>query len=261
MSATETVRLLGRGMLAGVAVAGASIVGVVAVEIVAARMRRYARGEIGPGMRATFGESGRPLVRMVMLGDSTAAGVGVHTVDESVGGQLGVLLAATGRRVELSSVAVSGSRSTDLGTQVSRALVGHRPDVAVILVGAIDATHAGRPADAAHHLAEAVHRLDEAGVAVVVGTCPDLGAARAIGYPLRGIVGWFGQRIADAQKAAVREAGGILVDLAERTGAVFRADAGTYCHDGFHPSTDGYRIWAHALYPAVYEAARSVPSR
>jgi len=34
-----------------------------------------------------------------------------------------------------------------------------------------------------------------------------------------------------------------------------RADAGTLCYDGFHPSADGYRVWAHALYPAVAKAA------
>ena len=43
--------------------------------------------------------------------------------------------------------------------------------------------------------------------------------------------------------------------LAGQTGAVFRADACTYCHDGYHPSADGYRVWAHALLPAVSEAA------
>jgi lysophospholipase L1-like esterase len=47
----------------------------------------------------------------------------------------------------------------------------------------------------------------------------------------------------------------VPVDLAEQTGAVFRADAGTYCHDGYHPSADGYRVWAHALLPAVTEAS------
>jgi len=55
--------------------------------------------------------------------------------------------------------------------------------------------------------------------------------------------------------AAVKTAGGVAVDLAGQTGAVFRADAGTYCHDGYHPSADGYRVWAHALLPAVAGAA------
>jgi lysophospholipase L1-like esterase len=61
--------------------------------------------------------------------------------------------------------------------------------------------------------------------------------------------------MARAQAAAVREADGVVVDLGEETGTVFRADAGTLCYDGFHPSADGYRVWAHALYPAVEQAA------
>ena len=61
--------------------------------------------------------------------------------------------------------------------------------------------------------------------------------------------------MAKAQGKAVTAAGGAVVDLGEETGAVFRADAGTLCYDGFHPSADGYRVWAHALYPAVVKAA------
>ena len=49
-------------------------------------------------------------------------------------------------------------------------------------------------------------------------------------------------------------AGGVPVDLASIAGPVFRADAGTLCHDGYHPSADGYRVWAHALMPAVLDA-------
>jgi lysophospholipase L1-like esterase len=50
----------------------------------------------------------------------------------------------------------------------------------------------------------------------------------------------------------------VPVDLAARTGPVFRADPGTLSEDRFHPSADGYDLWALALYPAVYDAAQSV---
>jgi lysophospholipase L1-like esterase len=230
---------------------------VLAGQAMLARSRRYAQPDLRLAMRASVGGNGAQSLRLVLLGDSTALGVGVERVTETVGGQLATLLAdAPGRRrVELSSVAVSGSRSSDLGTQVARALVGTRPDVAVVLVGGNDAINFGRPSEAAEHLAAAVRRLRAVGVSVVVGTTPDLGAARAFPQPLRQLVGWQGRRLARAQTAAVQSAGGIPVDLAEQTGAVFRADAGTYCHDGYHPSADGYRVWAHALLPAVTEAA------
>jgi lysophospholipase L1-like esterase len=230
---------------------------VLAGQAVLAHSRRYAQPDLRLAMRASIGATGTSVLRLVLLGDSTALGVGVERVTETVGGQLATLLAdgPGGRRVELSSVAVSGSRSADLGTQVARALVGTRPDIAVILVGGNDAIHFTRPGDAAEDLASAVRRLRAVGVGVVAGTTPDLGAARAFPRPLRQLVGWQGRRLSRAQAAAVRSAGGTSVDLAEQTGAVFRADAGTYCHDGYHPSADGYRVWAHALLPAVVEVA------
>ncbi len=235
-------------------VSGAAIL---AGQTMIARSRRYAQPDLRLAMRASVGGANATPLRLVLLGDSTALGVGVERVTETVGGQLATLLAdgPGGRRVELSSVAVSGSRSGDLGTQVARALVGRRPDIAVILVGGNDAIHFGRPAEAAEHLAAAVRRLRGVGVPVVVGTAPDLGAARAFPPPLRQLVGWQGRRLARARTAAVKTAGGVAVDLAGQTGAVFRADAGTYCHDGYHPSADGYRVWAHALLPAVAGAA------
>ncbi|MGC5052661.1 SGNH/GDSL hydrolase family protein [Micromonospora sp. DT48] len=251
--AARVARTAALSLLAG-ALGGAAVL---AGEAVVARNRRYAQPELGLALRATVGRAGTPPLRLVLLGDSSALGVGVDRLGDTIGGQLAELLAEGpgGRQVHLSSVGVSGSRSTDLATQVARALLGERPDVAVILVGANDVTSMRRPTEAAAYLGAAVHRLRQAGVEVVVGTCPDLGAVRAIASPLRQVVGWMGRRVAQAQTAAVLDAGGSVVDLATETGPVFRADAGTFCHDGYHPSADGYRVWAHALLPAVVAAA------
>jgi len=236
------------------------------VEMLVARSRRYAQPELGLTVRASVGPSGGEPLRLVLLGDSSALGVGVDRVTDTVGGQLARLLAerkghhgAAGRRILLSSVGVARSRSTDLATQVARALLGERPDIAVILIGANDATALRRPGESAAHLGAAVRRLRDSGTEVVVGTCPDLGAVRAVAPPLRQLTGWLGRRTARAQARAVTATGGRVVDLATETGAVFRADPGTLCYDGFHPSADGYRVWAYALLPAVTSAAASVP--
>ena len=241
-------------------------VALLAGEAIAARTRRYAKPTMGLALRTSMGPSAAPALRLVLLGDSAAIGVGVEWLSETVGGQLARLLAEgtpeTGQRhVLLSSVGVAGSRSTDLATQVARALLGDRPDVAVVLIGAQDATGLRSAEESAAYLGDAVRRLREAGVQVVVGTCPDLGAVRSIAPPLRQLTGWVGRRVARAQAAAVTSAGGVVVDLADETGAVFRADAGTLCYDGFHPSADDYRVWAHALYPAVLDAAQAAGRR
>lgn len=226
-----------------------------AAEAVAARSRRYARPDLGLAVRANVGDDDAPALRMVLLGDATALGVGVDAVEDTVGGQLANLLADAGARVALSSVAVSGARSADLATQVARAQLGPPADVAVILIGTNDATHLVRPGEAATALATAVRRLRDAGTAVVVGTCPDLAAVRAVAPPLRQIAGWYGRRVARAQANAARAAGGAVVDLGALVGPVFRADPGMLCHDCFHPSADGYRVLAYALFPEVATAA------
>ncbi|HEY9389306.1 MAG TPA: SGNH/GDSL hydrolase family protein, partial [Mycobacteriales bacterium] len=61
--------------------------------------------------------------------------------------------------------------------------------------------------------------------------------------------------VAAAQADATWAAGGVPVDLAARTGPIFRADPGAFSEDGYHPSADGYRLLAEALLPAVSEAA------
>jgi lysophospholipase L1-like esterase len=246
------------GLLAG-AVGGVALI---AGEMLAAKTRRYAKPTMGLALRTTMGRSSAPWLRLVLLGDSAAIGVGVESLHETVGGQLARLLAEGGegageRHVLLSSVGVAGSRAADLSTQVARALLGDRPDVAVILIGAHDATSLRSPEESADQLGLAVRRLRGAGVGVVVGTCPDLGALRAVAPPLRQVAGLLGRRMAKAQTKAVVAAGGVVVDLAAATGNVFRADAGTFCYDGFHPSADGYRVWAHALYPSVVKVAFS----
>ncbi|MEV4276988.1 SGNH/GDSL hydrolase family protein [Actinoplanes xinjiangensis] len=249
-------RAAATSLLAG-AVGGVALI---AGEMLAAKARRYAKPTMGLALRTSMGPQNAPPLRLVLLGDSAAVGVGVEWLSDTVGGQLARLLAdgspGTGQRhVLLSSVGVAGSRSSDLATQVARALLGDRPDVAVILIGSYDAASGRAAEDAAGHLGQAVRRLRSAGVQVVVGTCPDLGASRSMAPPLRQIAAIIGRRLAKAQAKAVAEAGGVVVDLAGETGAVFRADAGTLCYDGFHPSADGYRVWAHALYPAVAKAA------
>jgi lysophospholipase L1-like esterase len=243
---------LALGLLGGVALAA---------EVLAAATRSYLPADSAPSPQGVFGDPEAPEIRLAVLGDSTAAGLGATRTEETVGGRLATLLAATGHRVALDGVGVSGSRTGDLGPQVSRALLHGHPDVAVILVGANDATHLTGGDAVRRNLGEAVRRLREAGTAVVVGTCPDLGAARAFAQPLREIVAWSGRRVAEAEREAVRQRGGVTVDLAARTGPVFRADEGTLAGDRFHPSADGYDLWALALYPAVYDAAQAVAAR
>jgi lysophospholipase L1-like esterase len=245
------VRRVAIGM-AATTVAGGSVL---AVEALVASRREYLSADTAPAIAGEFGRAFAPPLRLAVLGDSTGAGVGVTRVEDSVAGRLAQVLADGGRFVTLDGLAVSGSRAADLAPQVSRALM-HRPDIAVVLIGANDATHLTHLDAVRHDVREAVERLHAAGVRVVVGTCPDLGAATAFLPPLRQLSAWEGRRVADATREAVTIAGAVAVDIGAETGPEMRSDPKRYLSsDRFHPSADGYALWAEALAPEVRAAA------
>lgn len=222
-------------------------------EALLATYRTYLPPDAAPPVEGSFGDPTDPPLRLTLLGDSTAAGVGARRTAETVGARIATALSRD-HHVTLASVAVSGSRAGDLGPQVSRALLGH-PDVAIVLVGANDATHGTPLRGLARHLHDAVARLRAAGVAVVVGTCPDM-SARNFLWPLREVVAWQGRRVARAQAIATHEADAAVVPLGELVGPLFRADPSTLCPDDFHPSARGYELWTEALLPVVQRAVK-----
>jgi len=224
---------------------------------------KLARKTIGP-LRETAPPDGTgwygrgrpgPAVKMVLLGDSSAAGYGVDRVEETPAALLASGVAAhADRRVHLREFCRVGARSSDLGGQVDRALAV-RPDVAVILIGANDVTHVVRPSESVAHLAEAVGRLRAADVAVVVGTCPDLGTIKPIAPPLKQVARAWSRRMAAAQTIAVVEGGGRTVSLGSILGPEFAAaPAVLFGPDQFHPSAVGYRSMAEVLLPSTLAA-------
>src|SRR4051794_5829199 len=198
---------------------------------------------------AKFG--GKPL-NMVILGDSSAAGYGVHRPRETPGALLATGVSRRLRRpVRLYRLAVVGSMSSGLPYQVDAALE-YSPDVAVILIGANDVTHRSDRAGAVRHLGDAVRRLRANGCRVVVGTCPDIGAIQPIKPPLRWLARKWSRDLAAAQTIAVVEAGGRTVSLVNLLGPVFEADpVRMFSSDRFHPSAEGYARAAAVVLPTV----------
>jgi lysophospholipase L1-like esterase len=249
----------GGGGLAG---AGAVAFGVLVAQ---ARQARRAIGHqrwVPPYQDGRFGPPTGTSIRLALLGDSAAAGLGADVAADTVAGVLvrGVLT-ATGRPVTMTNHAVVGARSSDLDRQVTRCLSA-RPHVAVIIVGANDVTNLVPRPVAIRHLTTQMERLVSTGTAVVIGTCPDLGTVRPVGPPLRWVARELSRSLAGAQRRAALEVGAVPVDLYNLLGPEFEANAESFfAPDHFHPSGIGYRRVGTALLPAVLEALGVGPRR
>jgi lysophospholipase L1-like esterase len=242
---------------------GATLLGASAVGLLLAQAK-LARRAIGQpttepphasGRYGGQGADGSP-VRLVVLGDSSAAGLGVHRSEETPAVVIACGLAeAAGRPVDVRTVALSGAESRDLDRQVSLVLETS-PQVAVIMIGANDVTHRVPQRESVSALATACRRLRDAECEVVVGTCPDLGTVEPIQHPLRWVARRLSRQLAAAQTIAVVEAGGRSVSLGDILGPEFAArPSEMFGPDRFHPSAAGYAAAASVLLPAVCAAA------
>jgi lysophospholipase L1-like esterase len=258
MSRTSTAALIGAAILGG------STIALLGAREMLRRQAAQARRRIGKplGQDALDADrvwrprlEGDPL-ELVMLGDSIAAGLGAERRKDTLGARVAKGTARRMQRpVRLRTAAVVGAESSALADQISSLPHGYRADVAVIIVGGNDVTHRVPVSRAAGHLADAVSALHDAGTAVVVGTCPDLGALRPVPQPLRTLGSRLSRQLAHAQAVAARAEGAHVVSLGRVVGPFFISHPEEmFSLDRFHPSATGYRRTADALLPAVVAA-------
>jgi len=245
----------------GVGLVGSALLGLLVAEAKLARRWVGSQSADAPSADGLYGHGAGDPIRFVALGDSSAAGLGVHDPHETPGALIAAGLAEVAERpVQLTIVAKSGAQSSDLEDQVARALEV-APDVALVMIGANDVTPRVRPSVSVRRLEQAVRRLRAEGCAVVVGTCPDLGTVEPIAQPLRYVARRWSRQLAAAQTIVVVEAGGRTVSLGDLLGPEFQArPSEMFGPDRFHPSPLGYASCAMAILPSVCAAVGYWPT-
>jgi lysophospholipase L1-like esterase len=213
-------------------------------------------GEVAPDADKRYKKRYGDPVQLLVLGDSIAAGLGAEDGSGTLGARLARKVAkATHRSVDLTTGAVVGTETSQVMAQVEALPPAYRADVAVVIVGGNDVIHRVPVAESVKHLVEVVERLREHGTPVVVGTCPDLGALRAVPNPLRALGSRVSRQLAAAQARAALDAGAHVVSLATVVGPFFITNPEEmFSLDRFHPSELGYRRTADALLPSVLVA-------
>ncbi|HYH81691.1 MAG TPA: SGNH/GDSL hydrolase family protein [Longimicrobium sp.] len=186
---------------------------------------------------------GEPL-RLVVLGESTVAGIGAAAHEQALTGRVAAALArATGRPVRWRAAGRSGANAREAAALVP--LLGDEPaDAVAIALGVNDTLRFRRPPLWAADVARLVGSIRaRVGLApVVVAGVPPMHAFPALPQPLRAVLG-----------ARARRLDAALARLPARLSALhhvpMRLDpsAHLFCADGFHPSEAGYAVWGERI--------------
>ncbi len=216
------------------------------------RLRRRAlRLPAAQGPRT--GEAGDgPELRLLIVGDSSAAGVGAAEQGVALAGRLAAELAST-HHVTWKLVARTGATTADCLARLA-ALPPARFDIAITALGVNDVTGSvprarflARQADLRALLA------DRFGVAQVIASgLPPMGDFPALPQPLRWVMGASARRFdAGLARATADDPGWHHVAFELSLTPDLMAE------DGFHPGPAGYALWARMLAPAIRTALSS----
>jgi lysophospholipase L1-like esterase len=276
---------MGRWLIGVARVVGAALgalAGLVLLQILRLRRLHFLPGH--PGFyinhiaRPQTVDGGDPPLRLIVFGDSTAAGVGVDRAEDALPSLIAQRLAdARHRRVHVTSYGWAGARVADLvRDQVPRSLGPLRvaetapvlpgADVVVIVIGANDAARRTAPrafrADLRSVLGTVRRAAPEAelvlaGIPRFRGAIPEVGMLVWIADQYARVLRGIGRR--EAAAAGVRYAD-LQRDVPPRVddiGEVLSVDR-------FHPSLAGYRLWADVIAESLAGprvAASPVPGR
>lgn len=189
-------------------------------------------------------------LRLLLLGDSAAAGVGAPHQRFALSGQL-VADLARDHAVHWRLHARTGHAVADALRSLEA--VDGCFDVAVTSLGVNDATARLAPNRFADRMARLVDalRMRQQVRAVVASGLPPMHRFLALPQPLRAFIGGHARRL-DAALAALAARRDDLLYVPLEVSDAF--DPGAMAEDGFHPSPPAYRAWAGRLAPWVREA-------
>lgn len=180
---------------------------------------------------------------LLILGDSSAAGVGVRTQDQALAGRLSVALAQRlGERVHWQLRAQSGVNSE----QAIDLLADAGPaDLAVVVTGVNDVVDRLPPSRAMAARTRLLQALRERTGArhVVMTPVPPMHRFGGLPQPLR----WVAGREALAHERALQAWAAEQPGLSHLPFDLTLDDAGLLAADGFHPGELMYRMWGEAL--------------
>ncbi len=186
----------------------------------------------------------------VALGDSTGSGVGARN-----GGYVARLhkrLLDQRQGSELLNLCVSGATTEDvLRGQLQRS-VERSPDLVTLGIGINDIGHGFSIDQFAKNYEEILRTLKEkTQAAIVVTNIPDISSAPRIPVPMRSEYQQQIARFNERLEEIARRHEVTLFDIYSITRRDLPSHPEYFSADGFHPSDEGYELWATEMWPTL----------
>ncbi|NVI88313.1 SGNH/GDSL hydrolase family protein [Actinomadura sp. BRA 177] len=207
-----------------------------------------------------------PAFRVVVIGESTAVGVGASRHAEALPGFLAEALRERTRRSVAWSVTGENGATARRITEIAgmtEITGGSAPDLVVVTAGINDLIRRRPLRRWAADVTELVGALRGryAHAAVLVAGMPPVHRFPALPQPLRYVLGARARTMDRLMRAAAEAGGAVHAPMDE----AMARDRGLFASDGFHPSSAGYRAWAQdlarAAAPPRHPRAAAAPRR
>lgn len=185
----------------------------------------------------------------VALGDSLTAGVGANSYDETYPHLLAHYFAGNDFSVNMKVRAVPGAKTGDLLNGLLPAAINDNPDIVTLLIGVNDIHGQISVEDFEVNYDKILSRLtQETRAKIYIINVPYIGADNLLLPPYNYL---FDRRTKQYNEVVYRLAVKYnlkYIDLYTQTEELFKKNGSHYAADFFHPSTQGYKIWADLIY-------------
>ncbi|HRH55508.1 MAG TPA: GDSL-type esterase/lipase family protein [Candidatus Paceibacterota bacterium] len=184
---------------------------------------------------------------VLVLGDSTAVGIGAASPEESVAGRVSKYLDATA----VENYARSGARTKELPAQSVKAEFSQYRLI-LIQTGGNDIIRFQSAESAAEELRAAIAALPPAERVVII-SAGDVGGATLFPFPVRPFHTKLNKEYHDAFARVAEETGVTYVNFgnAPATEEINKRPDIYLAKDGLHPSSEGYRLWFETIRPSL----------
>ena len=191
----------------------------------------------------------KPALRVLLLGESTSAGVGVQHNEEALAGHLSQAIARqSGRSVHWRVIGLNGYTAQETRRLLCPQVASYSADLVVIVHGFNDTVNWTSPEKWRREIRQIVSILDtrlQQPQFILTGI-PPFQDFPLLAEPTRTILGLRSHALELASETLSRENGKLkFLKLSALPASEY------YCIDGFHPSSKGYAMWADKLAAVV----------